>query len=111
MGDDICIYADVLFMENLCIDYVILNISGKFLKSKIELNPMRILGGAAIGALYAVIITVIPVLSDYIILSFVLKSAVSVLMCIVSFGYKNVRELVTSVLAMYIVSFVFCGIF
>ena len=52
-GEDMTVYLDVIFLENIVINYIILYVTGLISKSKIKQN--KLLLGALIGAIYSII--------------------------------------------------------
>lgn len=96
------IYVDVLFFINFIINYLILFASAKVGAARIR--RLRLLSGAAVGAIYGVLVFFpsIPFVT-----SFISKIAVSVLMVICSFGVTNLMRMTFLFLA---VSLAFGGV-
>ncbi|MBQ8164923.1 MAG: sigma-E processing peptidase SpoIIGA [Clostridia bacterium] len=109
MQNEISVYVDIIFLENLLIDFVIIDISGK--AAGYSSKPFRILSGAAVGALYAVLVCVFPCLTDNFFLSLFFKIISSFFMCALSFGLKKRRKILICNVILYIVSFMFAGVF
>jgi len=98
------IYLDVIFLENIVINYIILYVTGLISKSKIK--QKKILLGAAIGAIYSIIYYLLK-LKIY--SSFILKIILSIVIIYVSFNSNSFKDLLKKVLLFYLTSFVFGG--
>lgn len=98
-------YADIFIMINFIMDFIVLKITGSILK-KTPFTTSYLLG-AIIGSIsltfniiYPIKNSIINMIISYFIISFV--------MCIVTFGIKNRKEIVKNMVTLYIVSFL-CG--
>ena len=98
------VYLDVVFFENIIINYIILYATGIISKSRIK--QIRILIGSAVGAIYSIIYYIFK-LKIY--SSFILKIILSIIIIYISFNSKNSKQLLKQVLLFYLVSFVFGG--
>ena len=98
------VYLDVIFLENIVINYIILYVTGLISKSKIKQN--KLLLGALIGAIYSIIYYLIK-LKIY--SSFIIKIILSIVIIYVSFKSNNYKDLLKKVLLFYLTSFVFGG--
>lgn len=98
------VYLDVVFLENIIINYIIIYATGIISKSKI--NQLRISLASLFGAIYSIIYYIFR-LKIY--SSFVLKIILSIFIIYVAFNSKNIKELSKQVLLFYLVSFVFGG--
>ena len=98
------VYLDVIFLENLVINYIILYATGIISKSKTKQS--RILLGSTIGAIYSIIYYLINL---QIYSSFIVKIVLSIVIIYVTFNSKNLKQLSKQVLLFYLVSFVFGG--
>ncbi len=98
------IYLDVIFLENIVINYIILYVTG--LISKSIINQKKILLGATIGAIYSIIYYLLR-LKIY--SSFIIKIILSIVIIYVAFNSNNFKELLKKVLLFYLTSFVFGG--
>lgn len=98
------IYIDVIFIENIIMNYIILLANALVLKIKI--NHLRLILGSAVGALYTVIAYVIPnkIFSD-----FFLKLLLSIIIVYLSFKPLSLKKMLTELLTFYLTSFVFGG--
>ena len=90
------LYADVLFLLNFSMDFLSLAASASLLSQR--KRPARISIAAALGALYAVTFTVADIGGP---LSLISAIASACAMCIISFGYSGIRDLIyeTSLMA------------
>ena len=98
------VYLDVVFLENIIINYIILYVTGIISKAKIK--QKRILFGAIIGAIYSVIYYLFK-LKIY--SSVIIKIVLSIIIIYVSFNSKNFKDLAKKTILFYFVSFVFGG--
>ena len=98
------IYLDVIFLENIVINYIILYVTGLISKSKIK--QKKILLGASIGAIYSIIYYLLK-LKVY--SSFIIKIILSIAIIYVVFNSNNFKDLFKLVLLFYLTSFVFGG--
>lgn len=99
------VYLDVVFLENICMNYII--IYATVLLLKLNKKPARIFLGSLIGAIYAVI-NVMKIFEAY--NSIFLKILVSIIIMYVAVDVKNFKGLLKAVLMFYFVSFTFGGI-
>ena len=98
------IYLDVIFLENIVINYIILYVTGLISKSKIK--QKKILLGASIGAIYSIIYYLFK-LKVY--SSSIIKIILSIAIIYVVFNSNNFKDLFKLVLLFYLTSFVFGG--
>lgn len=98
------VYLDVVFLENLVINYIIIYATG--IVSKAKMKYIRILVGSLIGAVYSVIYYIIN-LKIY--STIIVKVVLSIVIIYISFKSKNIKILAKQVLLFYLVSFVFGG--
>lgn len=99
------IYLDVIFLENLCMNYIILYATAIITKTKPKM--FRIVLGSLIGAIYAVIV-VMKILEIY--SNVIFKIIVSIAIVYVSLETKNVKMLIKDILIFYLTSFTFGGV-
>jgi len=99
------IYIDVLFTVNFVINFVLLILTGKI--SKIKLNKIRIFFGAFSGALYAVFMFFPNIRMFYGVLA---KFCVSLIIVFVSFKFTRWIPFLKTVFIFYVSSFVFGGV-
>ena len=99
------VYADVLLVINLFVNYVLLMCASMIMKRKSQ--PLRILLGASVGALYGLIIFVpsLPKAAELLI-----RLAATALIVLATFGYKNIRYFLRCFFMFFAVSLGFGGI-
>ena len=98
------VYLDVVFLENIIINYIILYVTGIISKAKIK--QKRILFGTIIGAIYSIVYYLFK-LKIY--SSVIIKIILSIIIIYVSFNSKNFKDLAKKTILFYLVSFVFGG--
>ena len=98
------VYLDVIFLENIVINYIILYVTG--IISKTQINQKRLIAGALIGAFYSIIYYV---LNLKIYSSFIIKIILSIVIIYVAFNSNSFKDLLKKVLLFYLTSFVFGG--
>ncbi len=98
------VYLDVIFLENLVINYIILYSTG--IVAKIKIKQVRLFIGSFIGALYSIIyyLTNLKIYS-----SAILKIVLSILIVYVSYKPENFKILLKQIILFFLVSFVFGG--
>ena len=103
-GEKMTVYIDIIFVENLIINYIILYATGIISKSKIK--QTRIISASLIGATYSIMYYILK-LEIY--SSFILKIILSIIMIYIAFNTKNFKVLGKKTVLFYLVSFVFAG--
>lgn len=98
------IYIDIIFFENICMNYIILLATGLILKKKI--SYLRILGASALGGIYAI---VMYVTSFYILYGIAMKIFLSIAMVYIAFGTTKLKMQIKELLVFYLSSFAFGG--
>lgn len=96
------VYIDILFLVNLMINTVILTASATLLKLKC--SSLRVFFGASAGAVYSCIIF-FPKL--HIIYTLVFKIVAAVLICIISFAPKSIKQIIKQTVVFYATTAVF----
>lgn len=98
------IYLDVVFFENIIMNYIIIFATGVSIKG--EIKHWRILVASSIGAIYTIImyLNIIPIYSN-----FFMKFVLSFVIVYISFLPKTWKKLLKDLLIFYLVSFVFGG--
>jgi len=99
------VYIDIVFLENLFMNYIIVFASGIILKTQVQL--MRYLLASVLGSTYAVIsyMTMLGIYSNM-----GLKITLSILMVGIAFRPKRIRELGKQLIIFYLTSFTFGGV-
>ncbi|MBR3162879.1 MAG: sigma-E processing peptidase SpoIIGA [Clostridia bacterium] len=98
------IYLDVVFIENIIMNYIILY--GTAVIAKIIPKHIRLIIASGIGAVYA-IVTYISVLKVY--SNIVLKIILSIIIVYIAFNPQTVKKMLKQLLLFYLTSFVFGG--
>ena len=98
------VYLDIVFLENILMNYIIIFATGVAVKEK--LSKVRILISSAIGAIYTIImyLNIIPIYSN-----FIMKLVLSIAMVYIAFKPKTFKKLIKNLIIFYLVSFVFGG--
>ena len=98
------VYLDIIFFENLCMNYIILFTAG--LIRKVKIKQVKIILASIIGSFYSIIVylKVMNIASNII-----MKIILSISMVWVAFDAKNHKVLLKDILMFYLVSFVFGG--
>ncbi len=97
-------YADVIFIENLIINYIILYLTKRFSRS--NANNAKLIFSSALGALYVILIFFsLP----NIIYSLTFKIIISILMVAIAFGFNRFYEFIKVLSIFYLVSFIIGG--
>ncbi|WHE08410.1 sigma-E processing peptidase SpoIIGA [Thermoanaerobacterium thermosaccharolyticum] len=97
-------YVDVIFLENLIINYIILYLTKRFSKS--EARNIYLFFSSLLGALYVILIFFsLP----NIIYSLSFKIIISILMIIITFGCKKLYEFIKIMSIFYLISFIVGG--
>ena len=98
------IYLDVVFIENIIMNYIILY--GTAIIAKVIPKHIRLVLASGIGAVYA-IVAYMSILKIY---SFIiLKVILSLVIVYIAFNSQNVKQLLRQLLLFYLTSFVFGG--
>ena len=98
------VYLDIVFIENILMNYIIMYASGIVMKHKMK--KIRILLASIIGAIYTVLmyINILPIYSNII-----MKFLLSIVITYVSFKPNTFKRLYKDLVIFYLVSFVFGG--
>ncbi len=99
------VYIDVLFLENVVMNYLILIVTAKFSKSKT--SSLRALLGALIGASYVVLILLFPNVKFY--YTTLGKVILSVVMVAVAFPQEKLMNFFKTLAIFYVSTFIFAG--
>ena len=98
------IYIDIVFIENLLMNYIIIFATALILKIKV--NHIRIIIASTLGAIY----TILAYISEFKIYSnIILKLILSLIIIYISFNPKNLKKLLKYTTIFYLTSFVFGG--
>ncbi|MCR4434516.1 MAG: sigma-E processing peptidase SpoIIGA [Clostridiales bacterium] len=99
------IYLDVLFLENIVMNYLILLVTAKF--SKTKTSNLRLFLGALIGAAYVVVLVVFPGMKVY--YSTIAKVVLSIAIVAVVFSPEKIKAFLKTLAIFYISTFIFAG--
>lgn len=100
------IYIDIIFLENILMNYIILFATLVIIKSKTKYQQIRLIISSIIGSCYAIIVY-LDILSIY--SNIFAKIILSIIMVYVAFGAQNLKTLLKQILIFYFVSFIFGG--
>lgn len=98
------VYLDIIFLENLCMNYIILFATGYIMKLKIK--HIRIVLSSCLGSLYAILIYI---QKEMFFSNIILKIMLSILMILIAFFPKKIKIFFKEIILFYLVSFVFGG--
>lgn len=97
------IYVDLLFLLNFALDFLLLLTTSILLRRRKSIN--RIILGAFLGSL-SILLLFFPMNS---IMLAIFKIIISILMCILSFGYQNIKYTAKNTMYLYSTSIVLGG--
>ncbi len=99
------IYIDIVFLENIIMNFIIILASGLIIKTKI--NHLRILLASLIGAIYTVVayISKIEIYSNII-----LKFILSIVIVYIAYNPQTMKKMWKEILFFYLTSFLFGGV-
>ena len=101
------VYIDVIFLINTVMNFLLLLIVKKILKG--SSSNLRLIAGSCVGSLGVCILVLLPAMHPLI--SFIIKyGAISFIMIRISFRLREIRELLKSMLILYLVTFIFGGV-
>lgn len=104
-GELLTIYLDVIFLENLLMNYIIIYACKTIIKEKTK--QIRIIIASTIGSIYAVSLYIFNM---QIYSNLILKLILSVVMVYISFAPKSINKLLKQLLIFYLTSFTFGGV-
>jgi len=99
------VYIDVLFLENLIINYILLFITKKI--SKINSSNLRMFMGAIVGALYVIVLVVSPDTKIY--YTITAKLALSLVIIAIAFTPEKFKNFMKTLGIFYLTTFMFAG--
>src|SRR5574344_2180422 len=97
------IYLDLVFLLNFCYDFLLLMTISIVLKRFTKIY--KILLGSLIGAL-SIFILFVPFFEGILLC---LKILISLIMCLLTFGYKNIKYFFLNVIYLYMCSIILAG--
>lgn len=98
------IYLDIVFFENIAMNYLILMATA--IIAKVRINPIRLLLASSIGGSFSIVTYFIKLTS---LESLILKILVSILIIKISFKPNKISYLFKQLILFYLVSFTFGG--
>lgn len=98
------IYLDIVFVENLIMNYIILFATGIICKEKIK--QMRIIISSIIGSIYSIAYYITEI-TLYV--TIIAKILLSIVMIYIAFGSRNTKKTFKSLVVFYLTSFAFGG--
>ena len=99
------IYIDILFLENVVINYLILLVTAKFSKSRT--SNLRLFLGALVGALYLVLMIILPEIEIY--TTVLAKVILSFAIIAVTFNIEKITVYLKTLAIFYVSTFIFAG--
>lgn len=99
------VYLDVVFFENIILNYIIILSTAIISKSKI--NTKKIIFSSAIGGIFSILNYII---NFNLISSVCIKIIMSIIMMIIAFNDNSIKKVVKQIVFFYLVSFTFGGI-
>lgn len=99
------IYIDIIFLENLFMNYIILFATGTIVKAPIKI--IRTFISSTIGSIYA-IVSYMSVLEIY--SNLFLKVILSIAMVYIAFNSKSLKQFSKQLIIFYLTSFTFGGV-
>lgn len=103
-GKRMTIYLDIVFIENILMNYIILMTTGIICKKKIK--KTRLIISSIIGSLYSV---AYYITQFEIYRAIVVKVTLSIIMIYIAFSSKNLKKIFKEIMLFYLTSFVFGG--
>ena len=98
------VYLDIVFLENLCMNYIILFATGYIMKLKMK--QIRIILSSILGSIYAVLVYLQNI---FFFSNIVVKIMLSIVMILIAFYPKKMKLLFKEIILFYLISFVFGG--
>ncbi|RCX15495.1 stage II sporulation protein GA (sporulation sigma-E factor processing peptidase) [Anaerobacterium chartisolvens] len=99
------IYVDILFLENIIMNFLILLVTAKFSKS--PASSLRLLAASLIGAVYVVVLILFPGIKAY--YTTTAKIVLSFLIIAVAFSPKKLSAFFKILSIFYVSTFMFAG--
>lgn len=99
------IYLDVIFMENLIMNFIILKLTSKFART--AASNIRLLLGAFVGALYVAAMILFPDIRFY--YTIIAKVLLSLLIVALTFEFKQLGLFFKTLAIFYLCTFIFAG--
>lgn len=104
-GKQVEIYLDIIILENIVINYLILLVTARFSKSRA--SNLRLLLGSVVGALYLVLMILLPEMKIY--TTILSKFLLSIAMVAVTFSFTRISAFLRTLVLFYASTFLFAG--
>lgn len=104
-GEQLEVYLDSLFLENIVMNYLILLLTAKFSKS--NTSNLRLFLGALVGAIYVVVLVLMPGVKVY--YTTAAKIILSLVIIAVAFSPEKVGSFFKTLAIFYVATFIFAG--
>ena len=98
------VYIDIVFFENILLNYIILMATAIISKAKI--NAPKILLASIIGGIYAILNYIVEL---SFVLNTVIKIVMSIIIVLIAFNSNKIKILIKQLIFFYLVSFTFGG--
>ncbi len=99
------VYIDIVFMENILLNYIILLSTA--LMSKSRINSPRILLASSIGGIYSILNYIVDITFF---LNVLIKFIMSIILVVIAFNTNKLKIVIKQLIFLYLVSFTFGGI-
>lgn len=98
------IYLDIIFLENLLMNYIILYTVKIVQKEKVK--NIRLITSSIIGSIYAIMtyLKIVPIYSNLL-----MKITLSIIMIYIAYNPQNVKKMCKDLILFYLVSFAIGG--
>ena len=105
-GDLLTVYLDIIFLENLFMNYIIIFATAIIIKE--EIKVIKTFLSSLIGSIYAVIVymNILKAITTNIFL----KILLSIVMIYIAYSPKTIRQFVKELIVFYLTSFTFGGV-
>lgn len=104
MEKQMTIYLDIVFFENIAMNYLILLATA--IIAKVKIKPFRFLLSSTFGGVYTIATYIIPISQFQ---NIVLKILVSIIIAKIAFNPPKVKAWIKEIILFYLVSFTFGG--
>lgn len=99
------VYVDIVFLENILLNYIILLSTAIISKSKI--NAPKLLLASVIGGIYSILNYIVQMSSFF---NMFIKFIMSIILVSIAFNGNKIKTIVKQLIFLYLVSFTFGGI-
>lgn len=99
------IYLDIVFLENVLLNFIIIFSTAIISKSKI--NVFKILLASVIGGIYAILNYLVNL---NLLISILIKILMSIIIVVIAFDSSKIKNIIKQIIFFYLVSFTFGGV-